>query len=310
VKPLLLPALLLALLLALAGCGGDGDEPAPPPGRFLSAQQTLTPPAHLFGDPVEARLDVVVDRANLDPDGIRVRLDFLPYRIVGGLRRSRHDFSRFTRLRFEATLRCLTVQCVPTRLASVLGDQEGRGERRTFRFDPAQILYDDPKTGETRRLRRAAWPPLDSISRLSAEGIPFEFRFLPGAEFTATVAPPPDPEYRAPAWLVAALLLAAAAALLALPGRYVARWLRRRRRQRAEEAAGVPPLELALRRVERARDHGDPEEQREALEALAHALDRNGGVPDPRDVRRLAWSAEPPARDALTGLVATLREGA
>jgi hypothetical protein len=305
VRRLLVAALGLALLVG--GCAGGGDEPAPPPGRFLSTQETLTPQAHLFGDPVEARLDVVVDRRRLDPDAIRLRVGFLPYRIVDGLRRSRRDFSRFTRLRFEATLRCLTVQCVPTRLGSVLGDQEGRGERRTFRFDLGEVLYDDPERGETRRLRRVVWPPLDSISRQSPDVDSFQFRFTPGAEFDATLAPVPEPEYAVPPWVLAALLLAAAAALLVLPGRHVARWALARRRDAVAAAAEVPPLEQALRRVEHARDHGDADEQRDALEALAVVLDGNGSGPT-RALRELAWSLAPPPLERMTAVVASVRE--
>ncbi len=304
-KRLLVAALGVALLSG--GCAGGGDEPAPPPGRFLSTQETLTPQAHLFGDPVEARLDIVVDRRRLDPDAIRVRMGFLPYRMVDGLRRSRHDFSRFTRLRFEATLRCLTVQCVPARLGSVLGDQEGRGERRTFRFDHVRVLYDDPATGAARELRRVVWPPLDSISRLSPEADPFRFRFTPGAEFEATLAPVLEPEYAVPPWLLGTLLLAGAAVLLVLPGRRVARWALARRRNAVAVAAEVPPLEQALRRVEQARDHGDADEQRDALEALAVVLDGNGPGTT-RALRELAWSFDPPAPERMTAIVATARE--
>ena len=293
-----------ALGLLVAGCGGE-DATAPPQGQALATSRSLTPAAHLFADPVIARIDVVVDRAKLDPDHVRVRLDFLPYRMVSGLERSRRDFSRFTRLSYEAKLRCLTVACVPTRLGSVLGDQEGRGERRTFRFDPVRVIYDDPKTGKPRQLKRVWWPPLDAISRLSPDASPLPFGVGAGAEFQATLAPVLEPEYRVPAPLLAALLLAAAAALLAVPGGLVARRVRRRRPAGGAEAE-VPPLERALRRVEWARDHGDAEEQREALEALAYELDGNGRG-DAGDVRRLAWSPQAPERDEVTGVVATVR---
>jgi hypothetical protein len=292
---------------ALAGCGGGSDPGAPPPGKDFATQRSLTPPAHLFADPVEARFDVVVDRSKLDPDRVRIRVDFLPYRMVSGLRRSRDDFSGFTRLRYEATLRCLTVACIPARLASVLGDQEGRGERRTFRFDPVVVIYDDPKTGKPRQLRRVWWPPLDSISRLSPNAAPLPFGLAPGGEFQATLAPVLEPEYRVPPWLLAALLLAAAALLLVWPGVLLARWLRSRRPERSA-GTEVPPVERALRLVERARDRGDDEEQREALEALAVELEDNGSRPGATDVRRLAWSPEPPAREDVTSLVTAVRE--
>jgi hypothetical protein len=293
-----------ALGLLAAGCGDD-ESTAPPPGKSFATSRSLIPAAHLFADPVSARIDVVVDRKELDPDHVRIRVDFLPYRMVSGLVRSRHDFSRFTRLRYEARLRCLTVACVPTRLGSVLGDQEGRGERRTFRFDPAQVIYDDPATGKARQLGRVWWPPLDAISRLSPDAAPIPFSAGAGAEFNATLAPVLEPEYRLPAPLLAALLLAGAAALLALPATLVARTVRRRRPQLGEELR-VPPLERALRHVERARDEGDAEEQREALEALAYALDAEGDDRVER-VRALAWSPAPPSRERVSDLVELVR---
>lgn len=298
---------LLALVLvglALTGCGGDG--PAPPPGKSFATQRSLTPAAHLFADPVEARVDVIVDREKLDPDRVRVRVDFLPYRMVDGLRRSREDYSRFTHLRYEATLRCLTVACVPQRLGSILGGQEGRGERRTFRFGPARVLYDDPMTGRTRNLRRVWWPPLDSISRLATVNPQLGF-LAPGAELEATLAPVREPDYRVPPWLLAAALLAAAGAVLSFPAVRFARW-HRSRRPLEEPVSPVSALERALLQVERARDGGDDEAQRDALEALALALDANGGAPHARNARRLAWSPERPEPDETTRLVAAVRE--
>ena len=100
-------ALLLVLAAAsaalLAGCADHGDQAAPPPGRSLATSRALTPTAHLFGDFVQARLDVIVDRDDLDPDAVRAGLDFLPYRIQTGVTRSREDFSHFTRLRWART---------------------------------------------------------------------------------------------------------------------------------------------------------------------------------------------------------------
>lgn len=299
-------ALPLVALALVAGCGGGSEGPAPPPGKALATHRSLTPAAHLFADPVRARFDVVVDRERLDPDRVRVRVDFLPYRMVGGLRRSRDDYARFTRLRYEATLRCLTVACIPQRLGSVLGDQEGRGERRTFRFDPARVLYDDPETGRLRNLRRVWWPPLDSISRLATVNPQLGF-LAPGAELEATLAPVREPGYRVPPWLLAAALLAAAAALLAFPGVRAVRWYRARRPE-AEPSSPQSALERALLQVERARDAGDDEARRDALEALALELDANGGDPHARDARRLAWSPERPERAETTRLVAAVRK--
>jgi hypothetical protein len=305
----LLPALLAAaaLVLAAAGCSGDGDEQAPPPGRALATSRALTPTAHLFGDVVHARLDVIVDRDKLDPNRVSAVLDFLPYRIQGGIARTRDDFSHFSRLRWEATLRCITIACVPSRLQSVLGGQEGRGERRTYRFKPARLLYDNEDAGTAKPLRQVSWPPVDAISRLSPdEGQIPQFASLgPGGEFGSTLAPLDEPSYRGPAWLLAAALLAAAAALLALPVTFLVGELRRRRPQ-PEAENRLSPLEQALQRVEHVRDHGGAEEQREALEALAFQLDGDGRA---ARVRALAWQAGAPRAEETTALVVELRRG-
>jgi hypothetical protein len=299
-----------ALGLLLAGCGDEEEGTAPPPGRFIATSRALTPTAHLFAEPVRARVDVVVDRRRLDPDRVELRVDFLPYRIIdGGIRRSRRDFSRFTRLRYELTLRCLTIRCVPSRIASILGQQEGRGERRTFRFKPARVVYEDPETGETRHLRRVWWPPLDAISALSATStaVPV-IGFSPGAEFKSTVTPVLEPSYRLPPALLAAGLFGGAALLLVLPGLLVVREVRRRRPQHDDEPE-LPPLERALRVVEWSVEHGDDEARREALEALAFERDEAGDGERARAARELAWSPEEPDVGATRGLVDELRRG-
>jgi hypothetical protein len=52
------------------------------------------------------------------------------------------------------------------------------------------------------------------------------------------------------------------------------------------------------------RDHGDAEEQREALEALAFELDGDGRA---SRVRALAWRPSAPQAEETTALVAELR---
>ena len=51
---------------------GRGDSPSLPEGRFLAANQTVTPRVHLFAEPVVARVDVIVDSERYDPDRIRL----------------------------------------------------------------------------------------------------------------------------------------------------------------------------------------------------------------------------------------------
>jgi hypothetical protein len=305
-------ALAAGLLLLAAGCGGEDEGTAPPPGRFVATSRALTPTAHLFGDPVDARVDVVVDRRRFDPDGIELRINFLPYRLIdGGIRRSRRDFDGFTRVRFEMTLRCLTIACVPSRIASVLGEQEGRGERRTFRFPPARVVYDDPEGGSERHLRRVWWPPLDAISGLSAtnpevQGGGSFNAFTPGAEFKSTLTPVVEPAYRLPPPLLATMLFGAAALVLAFPATLIAREFRRRRPQ-PEDEPEVAPRERALRLVDWARRDGDAEARREALETLAYELDATGEDEPAREVRALAWASEDPAPESMAELTERLR---
>ncbi len=295
------------LVLLGAGCGGSGGSSGPPPGRFLATSRSLTPTAHLFADPVAVRIDIVLNRKRLDPDRVRLRVAFLPYRIVDGVFRSREDFEGFTRLTYRLQLRCLTVACVPSRLQSVLGGQEGRGERRTFRFKPARLVYDDPKSGKLRHLRRVWWPPLDSISRLSATNTGVAgIGSAPGAEFQATITPVPEPSYRTPAGLLGGVLLAGAAALLAFPAGLIAREIRRRRPE-PEDEAELPPLERALQLIEWARDHSGAEEQREALEVLAFELDAEGEAERAQEVRALAWSPVNPSTDRISELIDAVR---
>jgi hypothetical protein len=302
-------AVVVALLVLLAaGCGGVDQASGPPAGRHIATSRSLTPTAHLFADPVSVRIDAVVDHQHLDPERVALRASFLPYRIVEGVSRSFRKFERFTRVTFRLTLRCLTVACVPSRLGSVLGAQEGRGERRTFRFKPARLVYDDPKSRKLLHLRRVWWPPLDAISGLSAAstGVPL-LGSAPGAEFDAAITPLPEPSYRLPPELLGGVLVGGAAALLAFPAGLAARELRRRRRPGDETESELPPLERALLLVERARDEGEAEERREALEALAFELDATSEEVRAREVRALAWSPADPLPERITELVEAVR---
>ena len=130
--------------------------------------------------------------------------------------------------------------------------------------------------------------------------------FSPGAEFKSTVTPVLEPSYRLPPALLAAGLFAGAAALLVLPGLLLVREVRRRRPQ-PEAEPELPPLERALRVVEWSVEHGDAEERREALEALAFERDEAGDEERARAARELAWSPDEPAAERVTGLVEELR---
>ena len=71
--------LVLALLGALAwrvwDPGKEGSLAEP-----IAVNATLSPQQHMFGDPVRARIEVVLDAERVDPDSVKVRANFAPYR--------------------------------------------------------------------------------------------------------------------------------------------------------------------------------------------------------------------------------------
>jgi hypothetical protein len=289
-----------ALALLLAGCagGGGGDEAAPP--RTVTTKTTLTPSTHLFAEPVVARLDVVVDGEAVDPEEVEVETDFEPYEVLHE-RRTAEDFGRLTRFRYEYTLRCLLIACIPEVLQSAAGEAEtGRGERTTIRLPVATIGYDDPEEG-TRTLN-AAWPPLESVSRITASGIP-SFGFV----FKTSVTPLAAPTYRFPPALLATALFLGALALLALPAWLVVGWARGRRPPPPAEEPELTPLERALALVEWANEHRNGTERREALEVLAVELEAMERERLAGRARWLAWSPASPSSEAAAELVATVR---
>jgi hypothetical protein len=292
-----------ALLLLAAGCGGGEEGSGSAVGRFVTARTSLTPNVHLFAEPVVAGLDVIVDGDELDARRIRVKPDFRPYEIVGTVSRKQEAFDGLTRIRYRFTLRCLLIECIPPVLQSAAGPAEsGRGDRCTYRFKPADVLYETPDA-KPRLLRQARWPTLESVSRINASSIP---RF--GFAFRWTVVPLPKSTYRASPTLLGAALLGGSLLLLALPAGLGVAWLRRRRPPPPEPEPELPPLERALRLVEWARERTNGVDRRKALETLAVELDASGRPQLAEDARTLAWSAASPSPVAADALVSSVRE--
>lgn len=291
---------LASLVLAVAGCGGADSNPLLPPGRALTATASVSPAVHLFGDPVVARLQVIVDRRQLDPGRLDARARFEPYERVGDVRIARRDFGRFTRITYEFALRCLEVECVRPPASS--GAEPATGGRRTFRFEPARILYADPARGVPSLLRFAHWPPLESLSRINTaqfQGTQFPFR--------ASTSPLPAVTHRVPPALLAALLLLAGFALLVPAGRIAGgRWKSRRPPPVEQAGPEVPPLEHALMLVEAAKE-GSEIGRRAALEELAAELRRSGVEDLGARVTELAWSRTAPTPEAMTSVVERVR---
>lgn len=293
---------LVALTLPTSGCSvsDDSDEPVLPPGRAIGTSRSIVPTTHLFADSVTARLDILLDRRLLDPDRVDLKTSFAPYEEVGAKRFERRDSGPYTRLRYEFTLRCQTIACVPETLDIALGPGGARGERRTFRLAPADVLYDDPEGELPPVLRSVPWPSLTSVSRISVAEVQSEF------PFRSSPAILPSPSHRVAPWLLAGGLGLAALASLVWPLTLGVRsWRARRPPPVDSPEPELTPLERALRLVEQASEDDD---RRGALEQLAAELGRMDGASLAGEASALAWSRTTPTADDALTLVGRVRE--
>ena len=179
----------LVAALALAGCGGSDSKPLLAGGKAAAVRGGLTPDVHLFGEPVVAHVDVIVDREQIDPDAVRVTTDFKPYESVGETTVEQEEIGQFTHLRYTTTLRCLREDCIPRTLTGdvtisqtpelpLFPENQQRDEKRKYEFPAALVTAEgEPKD---RALGRVVWPPLRSVSRINwydssvvGQGFPF-----------------------------------------------------------------------------------------------------------------------------------------
>ena len=308
-----LAAVAAVLALAAAGCGGNDSKPLISASKTAVVRGEMIPSVHLFGEPVVARIDVILNREKVDPDDVRLKTNFEPYEPVGETEEERRDIGDFTLLRYTTALNCLNERCVPRTAAGeatvsqlpglppFLPGQQ-RDEKVKFEFPPALLMADaDPKD---RTLGRVVWSPLRSLSRINWDDSSVVGQGFP---FVATVAPLPEPDFRIPPTLLGLGLLALALALLALPV-----WLvRDRRRRRAgpkdDRATPLSPLERALQLVEWASRQPSVEERREALEVLAFEIGTKDGRTAER-ARKHGWSPPTPEPEQMTELVSSIRE--
>jgi hypothetical protein len=296
----------LAFLAGLVLPGPASAQDALPGGRAIVATAAIAPDTHLFAEPVTARVDLVLDPAQLDPDRIRVRMRLAPYKLIGPVRETRRDVNDLVHVRYTATIRCLEVECLAPRFETVLGEQEaGRAERHTYRFPPAEIHYEED--GREQLLFRRGFPALQVVSRLNTAQL--DAADQPGATRSAYTASlePPEPTYRMSPERIAAVALAAAALLFLFPAVLTGRFLLRRWRA-TRRPRELSPLERALVLVEWTGRQADGEhDRRKALEALADALEREGASPLAEAARTFAWGEESPGRERAHELAAEAR---
>ena len=263
-------AVVLVVGLALGWNGSGADVPRGT--RPMAATASLSNRAVSFGDPLVARLDLVVDPRAVDPRSIAVRPSFGSYRVTG--RRLRTAGGTAERLSYRWVLECLDSVCAPV------------SSRVEQRFQPATVSY------RTRAgalvTERVAWPPYLLSSRLTdAE------RRNPGGSrslrFDATL---PAASYRIDPGTLRGLL-AALAGLLALAAAVLV-GLALRPAAGAVAEPSESRLAQALRAVRASTANGRPAERRKALGWLGRELRAAERPSEADEARRLAWSAEAP----------------
>lgn len=280
-----------------ADAGGSGLRASGSLG--IEARASLAPRISLFGDTVEALVDVTLDRSRIDPESVRVDAAFLPWKVTAKPVQARHDAGSTTHLRTTFVLRCVTEDCVPS------------GRTAPIQFEPAQVSYADGGGGGPGSLQ-ARWPVLLVYSRSSTAS--FDGRQAGENPWRADLVSFSPPSYRIAPGLLIALLLAGCTVLAGAGGTlaFIA-WPRRVPPPPAEpEPEPEPllsPLEQALALLEESVRVDGTAAQRRALELVAEELElAEWGDPSlARSARALAWSeAAPPVTDT-TALAARVR---
>ena len=110
----------LAVLAALAVAAPASADIPPVHGGSVIGRSlplkvfgSISPPVHLFGDAITAKVAVVADRKFVAPGNVHVLVNFAPYTPVARPTVTRSNNGRLLQMTWTWTLRCLTVQCLP-----------------------------------------------------------------------------------------------------------------------------------------------------------------------------------------------------
>ncbi len=248
----------------------------------IAATGTFTPQQHLFGDPIRARIDVVLDAKEVAPESVKLNVKFAPYRTLHPPTRTESTAGPVTRIRYLYDLACLGYRCLPV------------GQRR-FDLRSASVEYRTASGGAGETIE-IDWPTVYAAGRIPAAR-------LWEARLRADYRDLGEPTYRVSPGLVqvVAIVLAAlfAAAGLILLARLLplVRWAERLGLKTVDTRT---PLERALARVHETADR--PDEGRRALDRLALELRRAREPELALVASRLAWSREFPLDGRLTTL--------
>lgn len=283
-----LAALAVAALAVLAAALaivllGPAAPTAAAPATALTVATSISPEPAFFGDPLTARIEVLLDSKRVDPASVRLEADFVPYTVATGPVRSSSRSGRLVSLGYRFPISCLSADCVP-----------GPGIQRVVL--PLLVvrarLLDGHET-----VVRASWPRIVLAPRVDDAAL----RTTPLGWRNQLAVPPIS--YRVSPGTLLALLLACAAALgvgaLALVGAEYARWMRMRNTRASAPSRLGLALTLARESMRR-----NPDDRRKALALLARVLAGNDSDADrfAAAAERLAWSRGRPDPDRVGAL--------
>lgn len=275
-----LPQVVLVVVVVLVGAlagllwlAHDETSGSARPSDIVRIDASVSPDAHLFGEPVAATVDVVVDGSVVDVDSVRVEPDFTPYEAVGPARVERSSAGDVGVVRLTYTLRCLKEGC------------DASGARGLVELPTGRVVYRF-LGGSGASFAALDWPAFEVAARVSDADVEL-------IRWRAAEAALPAVDTRFDPTVLAAVLVAAAVLLSAL-----AVWLARRlwlepRAGLDADGVGVvtaAPLERALALVRDASRNGDLARRRRALERVAVELGAVGRVELAEEARALAWS--------------------
>jgi hypothetical protein len=271
-------------------------------GTPFKAYATISPPVHLFGDAVTARLAVVADTKWIDPARLHVSTSFRPYRASEPIV-LRLSAGRFEQVTWTWTLRCLTHQCVPQLPPS--------DKFHVFHFRQIHIDYFGAH-GKRRYGITTSWPPVEVLSQVSP-GVAAFLQKTNHLNWRVHLTPVAAPTYRVSPRLVFWLALGAAAVLLLAAALLAKRWYRTVHPAPLPVATLGPSastLERALAVLTWAHARGDETLERKALERVADELVVEHPEVDElsRAARELAWSPHVPEDEEVETFAERARE--
>jgi hypothetical protein len=288
-----------AVVVALAGVGAvavliarGGDTPPATPRQAISGETLLSRSATLFADPLQVKIEVLIDRNRVDPARVGFNPKFDPFAQIGIPRVERTDTGPLTRLTYSANLACNTYACLPAYTTT------------RVQFPPAKVFYWPRSANDTRRRTLLVpWVGFTLGPRTSAADLNNADPFVQPA-WRATTEPEGVSYSMSPS-LLRGLLFGGSGilfvlALLAFAG-FVRAVLRRFR----------PPaptrLERAVSLVEDATAQDDQPAKRKALELLSRELTQSGERELALAARDLAWAEATPIPSSTQPLTLDVR---